>query len=64
MAITSRDRQLIRLWSLGLSDRETAKAAGISYWTVMDHKDRLKFKLGVDSKPAIVREARRLGIAA
>jgi DNA-binding NarL/FixJ family response regulator len=61
-ALTSREAEVLRLFSRGLSYRETADALGISQHTVGDYVKVIYRKLSVHSRSEAVFEARQLGL--
>jgi DNA-binding CsgD family transcriptional regulator len=56
-ALSARERQVVRLISLGCTVDETAKVLGLSPNTVDNHKSRAMAKLGVDKTALLVRRA-------
>lgn len=61
-ALTSREHEVLRLFSRGLSYREAAEILGLSTHTVRDHVKAIYRKLSVHSRAEAVFEARQLGI--
>jgi excisionase family DNA binding protein len=53
-ALTSRERDVLRLLVDGLSDKEIAAALGISRHTASNHVTAIREKLGVPSRAAVV----------
>jgi DNA-binding NarL/FixJ family response regulator len=62
--LTEREAQVLRLFSRGLSYRETAEALEISEHTVRDYVKAIYRKLDVHSRSEAIFEARHLGIIA
>ena len=60
--LTSRQVQVLEKVAEGLSNRHTADALGLAETTVRTHLRHIYTRLGVGSRTAAVREARRLGI--
>jgi len=61
-ALTAREVEVLRLFSRGLSYRESADALGISAHTVGDHVKSIYRKLGVHSRTEAIFEARQIGL--
>ncbi len=61
-ALTGREVEVLRLFSRGLSYRETADTLGISLHTIGDHVKAIYRKLSVHSRSEAVFEARQLGL--
>lgn len=57
IALSERERQVVRLISLGCSVAEAAKILGLSPNTVDNHKSRAMAKLGVEKTALLVRRA-------
>lgn len=57
MVLSERERQVVRLISLGCTVEESAKILGLSPNTVDNHKSRAMAKLGVDKTALLVRRA-------
>ena len=62
-ALTTREREVLRLLAAGLSDREIAGALSISPRTVGGHVTNVLAKLGADSRTAAAAFAIRHGLA-
>ena len=60
--LTTREREVIRLLAEGKSNKEIAKALGISARTAETHRAALMRKLGVSSTAEVVRYAIRSGV--
>lgn len=56
-ALSARERQVVRLISLGCTVEEAARVLGLSPNTVDNHKSRAMAKLGVDKTALLVRRA-------
>ena len=54
---TPRDKEVVRLFSLGCTAREAAKILKIAPGTVVNHKTRVMAKLGTDKIAILVRLA-------
>jgi two-component system response regulator DevR len=63
-SLTGREREILRLMSNGMSNREIALTLGISYVTVRSHIRNLSGKLAAHSKLEIVVKAQRLDLVA
>lgn len=61
-ALTGREKEVLRLFSRGLSYREAAEILEISTHTVRDHVKAIYRKLSVHSRSEAVFEARQLGL--
>lgn len=57
IVLSERERQVVRLISLGCTVEESAKILGLSPNTVDNHKSRAMSKLGVDKTALLVRRA-------
>jgi len=57
IVLSERERQVVRLISLGCTVEESAKILGLSPNTVDNHKSRAMAKLGVDKTALLVRRA-------
>ena len=57
--LTARELQVLRLIAQGLSNRKIAAAFHLSVRTVENHAARIRQKLGIDSRTALVRFALR-----
>jgi non-specific serine/threonine protein kinase len=62
LALTLREREVLRLLVDGLSDKEIAVALGISRHTASNHVRTMRDKLGVPSRAAVVATAMRDGL--
>lgn len=62
-ALTPRERQVVRLISLGCSVKETADILKLAVGTVDNHKANAMKKLGVNKLPLVTRMAIKLGIS-
>ena len=56
-ALTDRQREVLRLVSLGCDSVEIAAVLGIAHRTAMNHRDRLMAALGVNKAALLVRIA-------
>ena len=63
-ALTSREREVVRLLAEGRSNKEVAMNLGISAKTADNHRYRLMEKLGVHNTAELVRYAARHGLLA
>ncbi len=61
--LTPRQRQVVRLLSLGCSVREVAKILKLSPSTVDNHKSAAMARLGIDKVALLTRWAIKLGIS-
>ena len=61
--LTPRERQVVRLISLGCSVKETADILKLAVSTVDNHKSNAMKKLGVNKLPLVTRMAIKLGIS-
>jgi DNA-binding NarL/FixJ family response regulator len=61
-ALTTREVDILKLFSRGLSYRETADIMGISPHTVGDYVKSIYRKLGVHSRSEAIFEARQIGL--
>ncbi|WP_297036678.1 LuxR C-terminal-related transcriptional regulator, partial [Thermogutta sp.] len=61
--LTPRERQVIRLISLGCSVKEAAAILKLAPSTVDNHKSNAMKKLGVNKLPLVTRMAIKLGIS-
>ncbi len=57
IVLSERERQVVRLISLGCTVEESAKILGLSPNTVDNHKSRAMARLGVDKTALLVRRA-------
>lgn len=64
LALTSREREVIRLLATGLSNTEIAKELAVSDQTVKYHLHNAYRKLGVHNRVGAVHRASRLGLLA
>ncbi|MFM7617055.1 MAG: LuxR C-terminal-related transcriptional regulator [Actinomycetes bacterium] len=64
VSLAAREREVVRLVAAGRTDAEIAAELGIATSTVRSHLDRIGQKTGARRRPALVRLARRLGLAA
>ena len=64
VSLAAREREVVRLVAAGRTDAEIADELGITTSTVRSHLDRIGQKTGARRRPALVRLARRLGLAA
>ena len=62
-ALTSREREVMRLVVAGLLNKQIASELGISEITVKLHRGQAMKKMGADSLAALVKMAERLGVA-
>ncbi len=62
MALSPREREVIRLIALGNSSKETARLLGVSPRTVDTYRNRLMEKLGLHSLADVVRYAVQAGM--
>ena len=46
MKLTSREVQVLQHLAQGMSSREVAKKLGVSYYTIKQHRSRIKQRLG------------------
>lgn len=60
--LSARELEILRLFSRGLSYRETAQALGISEYTVGDHVKAIYRAMAVHSRAEALFEARQLGL--
>jgi pimeloyl-ACP methyl ester carboxylesterase/DNA-binding CsgD family transcriptional regulator len=60
--LSSREREVLALVAMGLSDREIAEQLIVSHHTVHRHVANIRNKLGRGSRTAAVAEAARLGL--
>lgn len=63
-ALSTREVEVLRLFSRGLSYRETAEALGLSQYTIGDYVKSIYRKLGVHSRTEAIFEARQVGLIA
>lgn len=63
VSLARREREVVRLVAAGRTDVEIAQELGIATSTVRSHLDRIGQKTGARRRPALVRLARRLGLA-
>lgn len=63
-ALTTREVEVLRLFSRGLSYREAADALGLSQYTIGDYVKSIYRKLGVHSRTEAIFEARQVGLIA
>jgi DNA-binding NarL/FixJ family response regulator len=61
-ALTSREKQVLRLVAEGRSNKDVADALDISVKTAMTHREHLMQKLGVHNRTEIYRFALRAGV--
>ena len=61
-SLTSREVEVLKLFSRGLSYREAAGALAISHHTIRDHVKAIYRKLSVHSRTEAIFEARQLGV--
>lgn len=61
-ALTAREVDVLRMFSRGLSYRESANALAISQHTIRDHVKAIYRKLSVHSRTEAIFEARQLGV--
>jgi DNA-binding NarL/FixJ family response regulator len=61
-SLTRREVEILKLFSRGLSYRETADTLGLSQHTIGDHVKSIYRKLGVHSRSEAIFEARQVGI--
>lgn len=61
--LTSREAQILQHIALGLSDKEIAESLGLSVRTVENHAARIRKKLNIGNRVALVRFALRTGLA-
>jgi len=62
--LTERELEVLVLAAEGLTDRQIAYRLGCSPKTASKHLEKIRAKLGVDSRHRAIAEARRLGILA
>ena len=62
IAISDREREVIHLISLGLTDKEIGARLYLSPYTVSDHRKNIKIKMGCPNAPAVVRKAFEMGV--
>ncbi len=55
--LSPRQRQIVRLTSLGCTSHEIAKILGMSRWTVENHQFQAKERLGVSKAAVLTRIA-------
>jgi DNA-binding CsgD family transcriptional regulator len=60
--LSRREREVLQLVAIGLSDREIAEQLIVSPHTVHRHVANIRHKLGRGSRAAAVAEAARLGL--
>jgi DNA-binding CsgD family transcriptional regulator len=60
--LTSREREVLEQLAAGLSNRQIARALGISEHTVKFHVSSILGKLGASSRAAAIRHAMRHGL--
>ena len=60
--LTPREREILRLVSLGMSARAIAADLKISTWTVTNHKANIMAKLGIRNQVGLTRFALTMGI--
>ena len=60
--LTRREKEIIRLISLGLTDKEISARLFLSSYTVSDHRRNIKRKMGCPNAPAVVRRAYEWGV--
>lgn len=63
-ALTAREVELLKLFSRGLTYRETAEILGLSPHTIGDYVKSIYRKLGVHSRSEAIFEARQIGLFA
>ena len=56
-SLSPRQRQIVRLTSLGCTSHEIAKILGMSRWTVENHQFQAKERLGVSKAAVLTRIA-------
>lgn len=56
-SLSPRQRQIVRLTSLGCSSQEIAKILGMSRWTVENHQFTAKERLGISKAALLTRIA-------
>ncbi len=61
-ALTPREKEVVRLASLGCTDQEAAKILKLAPSTVNNHKARAMAKLGTDKTPLLARLAIKLKV--
>ena len=61
-ALTPREKEVVRLASLGCTDQEAAKILKLAPSTVNNHKARAMAKLGTDKTPLLTRLALNLKV--
>ena len=62
--LSKREVEVLRLFSRGLSYRETARTLGLSQFTIGDYVKSIYRKLGVHSRAEAIFEARQVGLIA
>ena len=60
--LTTREKEVLRLISMGLTNREIALSMHLSVRTIETHRASLQRKLGTSRRADLVREAHRLGL--
>ncbi len=61
-ALTPREKEIMRLASLGCTDQEAAKILKLAPSTINNHKARAMAKLGTDKTVLLTRLALKLGV--
>jgi two-component system secretion response regulator SsrB len=61
-ALTNREIEVVRLLIEGLSSKQIAARLGITFKTVVTHRNSILGKFGVHETASVVREAIRAGI--
>lgn len=61
-ALTPREKEVVRLSSLGCTDQETARILKLAASTVNNHKARAMAKLGTDKTALLTRLALKLNV--
>jgi len=61
-ALTPREKEIVRLASLGCTDQETARILKLAPSTVNNHKARAMAKLGTDKTALLTRLALKLKV--
>ncbi len=62
IALTAREREVLKLIAEGKTDREIANTLVLSHRTVRNYSQRILQKLGIHSRQEAVRRARRRGL--
>jgi DNA-binding NarL/FixJ family response regulator len=60
--LTRRELVVLSMAAGGLTSRDIAKELGVSHRTVENHRQRIRNKLGIHDKAALVHEAEKIGL--